>query len=158
MVGKKLIICEGRDDLGLLNRFLEKLGYQKKDFEIMSMGGKSYLLDRNNSNYIVKRQQIETGQYGKVLFIVDADYSKYDAVAGGHVNTKEKIIELIMQLELKEVADYLGITAMSYREKEKGRVPFNSDEMFMLAELFDKPMAEIFLPRTHQNGDKNIKV
>lgn len=54
----------------------------------------------------------------------------------------------------KEVADYLGITAMSYREKEKGRVPFNSDEMFMLAELFDKPMDEIFLPRKHRNGDK----
>lgn len=106
MVGKKLIICEGGDDVGLLNRFLEKLGYPKKDFEIMSMGSKSFLLNRNDSKYIVKRQQIETGQYSKVLFVVDADYSKNDAIAGGHVNTEAKIIELIAQLEIKEVADY----------------------------------------------------
>jgi len=106
MVGKKLIICEGGDDVGLLNRFLEKLGYQRNDFEIMSMGGKSFLLNRNDLKYIVKRQQIETGQYSKVLFVVDADYSKNDAIAGGHVNTEAKIIELIAQLEIKEVADY----------------------------------------------------
>ena len=106
MVGKKLIICEGGDDVGLLNRFLEKLGYQKKDFEIMSMGGKSLLLDRNDSRYTVKCQQIETGQYGKVLFVVDADYSKNDVVTGGYVNTEAKIIELIKQLELNGVADY----------------------------------------------------
>lgn len=56
----------------------------------------------------------------------------------------------------KEVADYLGITVTSYREKEKGRTAFNSDEMFALSELFNKPIDDIFLPRKHQNGNKEI--
>jgi len=55
----------------------------------------------------------------------------------------------------KEVADYLGITSVSYREKEKGRIPFNADEMFKLSELFGQPMDQIFLPRKHQIGNNS---
>ncbi|MCF1585196.1 helix-turn-helix domain-containing protein [Tetragenococcus koreensis] len=59
------------------------------------------------------------------------------------------------RLTQKEIADYLGISTVSYREKEKGRVAFNSDEMFKLSYLFEEPMDQIFLPRKHQNGYKN---
>lgn len=53
----------------------------------------------------------------------------------------------------KYVAEYLGLTAQQYAKKEKGHVAFNSDEMFLLADLFGKKLDDIFLPRGHQNGD-----
>ncbi|GBD74074.1 hypothetical protein TEHN7126_2329 [Tetragenococcus halophilus subsp. halophilus] len=59
------------------------------------------------------------------------------------------------RLTQKEIADYLGISVVSYREKEKGRIAFNSDEMFELSYLFNEPMDHIFLPRKHQFGDNN---
>ena len=54
----------------------------------------------------------------------------------------------------QEVADYLGISIQTYRAKEKGRYEFTQDEMFALSELFDKDIQEIFLPRTHQFGNR----
>jgi len=55
----------------------------------------------------------------------------------------------------QDVANYLGITVQTYRLKEKGRNEFTQDEMFLLSELFDKDISEIFLPRKHRNGDKD---
>lgn len=55
---------------------------------------------------------------------------------------------------IKHVADYLGISSKQYRAKEKGEFAFDSDEMFDLGKLFNKKMDEIFLPRSHQNGDE----
>lgn len=54
----------------------------------------------------------------------------------------------------QEVADYLGISVQTYRAKEKGHYEFTQDEMFALSNLFDKEIGEIFLPRTHQFGNK----
>lgn len=53
----------------------------------------------------------------------------------------------------QELADYLGITVQSYRKKEKGQSAFTQDEMFSIAQLFQKKLDEIFLPRKHRNGD-----
>lgn len=58
------------------------------------------------------------------------------------------------RLTQQDVADYLGITVQTYRAKEKGLYEFTQDEMFALSELFDKDIAEIFLPRTHRFGNK----
>lgn len=54
---------------------------------------------------------------------------------------------------IKFVADYLGISAKQYRAKEKGEYAFDSDEMFLLADLFNEEISDIFLPRSNQNGD-----
>lgn len=53
-----------------------------------------------------------------------------------------------------EVANALGITAKTYGLKERGESPFDSDEMFKLSKLFNRPMDDIFLPRSHHIGDK----
>ncbi|GAX07073.1 XRE family transcriptional regulator [Secundilactobacillus pentosiphilus] len=53
-----------------------------------------------------------------------------------------------------EVASLLGITTKTYGLKERGESPFDSDEMFKLSRLFNRPMDEIFLPRSHRIGDK----
>lgn len=47
----------------------------------------------------------------------------------------------------KDMADYLGISTLTYRDKEKGKKPFNQDEMFQIALWFDLRVDEIFLPR-----------
>lgn len=56
----------------------------------------------------------------------------------------------------QEIANYLGIAVQTYRLKEKGEYEFTQDEMFMLAELFNKNINEIFLPRKHRNGNKQL--
>ncbi len=57
-----------------------------------------------------------------------------------------------------EVADYLGISIKTYRDKEKGKSEFTQDEMFALSELFNCGIEDIFLPRTHQIGNKRSLV
>lgn len=55
----------------------------------------------------------------------------------------------------QQMADYLGISAKSYRDKELGRREFTQDEMFEIAKLFNRKIDDIFLPRTYRIGTKN---
>lgn len=57
-------------------------------------------------------------------------------------------------LSQDEVAKKLGITRVSYGQKERGQSPFLIDEMFILSSLFNKSLEDIFLPRSNQNGYK----
>lgn len=44
----------------------------------------------------------------------------------------------------KELAQKLGISETAYRQKEKGQRAFKSDEMFMIADILEKNIGEIF--------------
>lgn len=44
----------------------------------------------------------------------------------------------------KELAQKLGISETAYRQKEKGQRAFKSDEMFMIADILEKDIGEIF--------------
>lgn len=44
----------------------------------------------------------------------------------------------------KELAQKLGISETAYRQKEKGQSTFKSDEMFMIADILEKDIGEIF--------------
>lgn len=46
-----------------------------------------------------------------------------------------------------ELAKELGISEVSYRQKEKGQRSFTQDEMFFLSIFFNKSIQDIFLPR-----------
>lgn len=59
----------------------------------------------------------------------------------------------IKKMTQKDVAEYLGISTQSYRQKEKGKRPFTQDEMFSLSKLFGLSMDTIFLPRTFHIGN-----
>ncbi|MCH4169534.1 MAG: helix-turn-helix transcriptional regulator [Streptococcaceae bacterium] len=54
----------------------------------------------------------------------------------------------------EDLAKQLGISRNSYGKKERDEIPFNSDEMFALSQLFQKSLNEIFLPRSNRNGYK----
>lgn len=52
-----------------------------------------------------------------------------------------------------DLAKLLSINTKTYSKKERGESAFNLDEMFKLSRYFKKPMDDIFLPRSHRNGD-----
>ena len=53
----------------------------------------------------------------------------------------------------KELAQRLGISETTYRQKEKGRSAFWSDEMFIIADIFGRNVSEIFsVPRSRNAG------
>lgn len=59
-------------------------------------------------------------------------------------------------LSQKLMAKNLGISDTQYGLKERGIYEFTSDEMFKASELFDERIEDIFLPRSHQFGNKGI--
>ena len=61
------------------------------------------------------------------------------------------------KLTQKDIAQYLGISTKSYRDKEKGKQEFTQDEMFKLSIFFKKPIDKIFLPREFQFGTDELK-
>lgn len=107
MVSKVLIVCEGSDDVGILNLYIKKhLYYPKDSFQIEPMGGKSFLLDAKCPNYVRIKSLLETGQYSRALFILDSDFEEHDAHSGGYENSEEKVKVLICDLGLADVASY----------------------------------------------------
>lgn len=51
----------------------------------------------------------------------------------------------------KELAQELGISETAYRQKEKGQRAFKSDEMFIIADILEKDIGEIFLDSRPRN-------
>lgn len=69
---------------------------------------------------------------------------------------QEKLLILRKRNKLtqKQTARRLGLSEYQYRQKELGNYEFTADEMFNASYLFNAKIEEIFLPRSHQNGDK----
>lgn len=69
------------------------------------------------------------------------------------------LILLLKQKNLTQhwLANYLGLSDKQIGKKINGNVKFNGDEMFKIADYFKMKVDDIFLPTTHQNGDKDIK-
>lgn len=55
----------------------------------------------------------------------------------------------------KDVAKVLNLTPESYSMKERGRIQFKANEMFVLSEFFNKKIEELFLPSDF--GDTDIR-
>lgn len=53
------------------------------------------------------------------------------------------------------IANLIGKSKKQYRKKKHGKVPFNQDEMFIIADFFQEKIDNIFLPRVRQNGAKS---
>ena len=53
-----------------------------------------------------------------------------------------------------DLAELIGVTELSYRNKELGRTEFKINEMFKIAQYFNKKVDDIFLPYVLQNGVK----
>lgn len=100
---KSLILCEGGDDVGFLRRYIKFLEIAENKIDIEKMSNKSGFFDK--AKYSMIGQKVETGQYEKILFVLDADFVENDVVYGGYPNTEYKIREMIQQLGFDELAD-----------------------------------------------------
>jgi putative transcriptional regulator len=71
---------------------------------------------------------------------------------------QEKLLVLRKRNNLSQtrLAEYLGISSRQYGLKERGKNEFTLDEMFKLRDLFNCRIEDIFLPRSHQNGDNQL--
>lgn len=71
---------------------------------------------------------------------------------------QEKLILLRKQngTSQKELADLLGITPKQFSAKELGKVRFNGDEMFKIADYYNLKIDNIFLPTTHRIGESEL--
>jgi putative transcriptional regulator len=69
-----------------------------------------------------------------------------------------KLYELRKEKKMTQaqISKLLNISRTSYGKKERGIQPFNADEMFILAKMFNKTMDEIFLPKKHHNGNTEL--
>lgn len=57
-----------------------------------------------------------------------------------------------------DMAKFLKISEDTYGKKERGQYPFTQHEMFAIAELFNKRLDDIFLPRDFGNAEiKKVK-
>lgn len=54
----------------------------------------------------------------------------------------------------KKMSELLNITPESYSMKERDKLQFKADEMFLISDFFNKPLDEIFLPRNFDNIEK----
>lgn len=55
----------------------------------------------------------------------------------------------------KRIAEILGISEEAYRNKERGDSQFKMDEMFIIADRYNLPIDEIFLPRKSTKSELN---
>ena len=51
----------------------------------------------------------------------------------------------------KEMSQKLGISETAYRQKEKGQRAFKSNEMFIISDILEKDIGEIFLDLRTRN-------
>lgn len=57
-------------------------------------------------------------------------------------------------LNQKQMAEMLGISEDSYSLRERGKLQFKADEMFIISRYFDKPIEKIFLPTNFGKNEK----
>ena len=53
-----------------------------------------------------------------------------------------------------ELAGLLGISIRAYSFKETGKTEFKINEMFKIAQYFNKSIEDVFIPHILQNGVK----
>lgn len=99
---KSLILCEGGDDIGFINRLCKYLTLDMSKIDIKKMSGKSNFF--KEENYETYKQQIEAGMYEKILFIIDADDTDSDAKYSGFENTKTELTKMIEQLNFQDIS------------------------------------------------------
>lgn len=57
----------------------------------------------------------------------------------------------------KDIAALLKISENAYRLKEKGENQFKSDEMFLIADHYNKSISDIFLPTKYTIRKQSVK-
>ncbi len=105
------ILCEGVSDREFFEMLIQYLvdsesiiKFDKRKINFYIFGGKSKFFELNNTRYKDLKLEIDNGQIEKVLFVVDADNEKNDAVYGGLENTQSTLNNAIKQLGIEAIS------------------------------------------------------
>lgn len=103
------IICEGYNDVEFFKNLINHLSKNgeitisdETEVKFYPCGGKTNVLDVNYRKY--KDLKSELVRTKNILFVVDADDIKNDALYGGYENTQNALNEIIAKLEFQEVS------------------------------------------------------
>lgn len=97
---KVLILCEGGNDIGFLNKFCKYLELDMNRIDIQKVSGKSNFF--KETTYTIISQKINSGLYSKVLLVVDSDYLVNDETYGGFKNSKNELHKILETVNIKE--------------------------------------------------------
>lgn len=70
------------------------------------MGNKSNIFKQDNDKYRTLLEFIKADKIEKVLYVVDADYLNDNEQYGGYENTKNKIKDLLVNLNIEKICNY----------------------------------------------------
>lgn len=100
---KSLILCEGGDDVGFFTKLCKYLLLDMDMIDIKKMSGKSNFF--KEESYDTYKQQIESGMYDKILFVVDSDDVECDAKYSGYKNSITELNLIIDKLGFEAISD-----------------------------------------------------
>ncbi|MFU8788258.1 MAG: DUF3226 domain-containing protein [Methylobacter sp.] len=105
---KAAILHEGNNkdtsDKKFIKGLLANLGLDANFIQFEDFGSKSNFFKREK--YSLLKQQVETDQIDKILFIVDADHKEDDAIYKGFGNTEKQLNKIINELGFQDIAKF----------------------------------------------------
>jgi hypothetical protein len=103
------ILHEGNEgkakDNWLLKHLISELELDEKQFQFYGVGGKSNFFKLNSWFYPNLQMLVQEDQISKLLFVIDADYSKNDKAHGGYDNVLKVWQETVAHLGLAYISD-----------------------------------------------------
>lgn len=108
---KAAILHEGSSndktaDKKLIISLLNKLELPQSAIDFYAFGSKNEFFNIDSKKYLQLKQEIDSDEVGKILFIVDADHEKDDAKYKGYENTKNELNKIIDKLGFKDIARF----------------------------------------------------
>ncbi|TAN69613.1 MAG: hypothetical protein EPN17_06880 [Methylobacter sp.] len=114
---KAAILHEGNNkdtsDKKFIKALLANLKLDESFIQFEGFGSKSNFFKKEK--YSLLKQQVETDQINKILFIVDADHKEDDAIYKGFENTELQLNNIINELAFQDIARFYIVCSPSSR-------------------------------------------
>ncbi|MBJ6611414.1 MAG: hypothetical protein JG718_13725 [Candidatus Thiothrix moscowensis] len=92
------------EDNWLLKNLISELGLSESQFEFYGVRGKSNFYKSEMWFYTELQELVQDGQINKLLFVMDADYTKNDQSCGGYANTLKSWQEVTAILGFEQIS------------------------------------------------------
>lgn len=93
-------------DKKLIKSLLNKLELPESAIDFYAFGSKSEFFNINSKKYFQLKQEVDSDEINKILFIVDADHEKDDAKYKGYENTANELEKIIGELGFQDIARF----------------------------------------------------
>ncbi len=93
-------------DKKLIISLLNKLELPESAINFYAFGSKSEFFNISSKKYSQLKQETDSDEINKILFIVDADHEKDDAKYKGYENTENELKKIIDELGFQDIARF----------------------------------------------------